>query len=212
MDAVREMLPEKPPIPVMFTPGCMDHPWLTTMFPPMGFEIEKSDPAGKTLTMINTDLDTVPLVPTTVIVKFPADTALVVDMLSIDFPAPPMDSATEEGVGEAAKAPVFGLTVVVRLTVPLKPCVPVRVIVTVVEVPASMPVVEGLEAMVKSGLGLLLRPNRDLACGRNAIVTVTRLAATSAMRVIATRRLLTCKTLASFLILFHRGPVTSVEY
>lgn len=66
--AVREMLPEKPPIPEMSTPGWMDHPWLTTMVPPMRFEIEKSDPAGKTPTMIDTDLDTVPLFPVTVIV------------------------------------------------------------------------------------------------------------------------------------------------
>lgn len=133
-------------------------------------------------------------------------------MLSVDFPVPPADSATEEGVGEVAKAPVVGLTVVVRLTVPVKPCAPVRVIVTVVEVPASNLVVEGLGVIVKSGLGLLLRPNKDLACGTNAIARVTRLAAASATRVIARTRLLMCKTLACSLILFHRGRVTGAEY
>jgi hypothetical protein len=65
---VREMLPEKPPIADTVIPGCVDQPWLTTMMPPMGFEMEKSDPAGKTLTATDADLDTVPLVPTTVMV------------------------------------------------------------------------------------------------------------------------------------------------
>ena len=68
MVVVREMLPEKPPIPETVIPGCADQPWLTTMIPPMGFEIEKSDPAGSTLTAIDTDFDTVPVVPTTVTV------------------------------------------------------------------------------------------------------------------------------------------------
>jgi len=68
MVVVREMLPEKPPIPETVIPGCVDQPWLTTMIPPMGFEIEKSDPTGSTLTAIDTDFDTVPVVPTTVTV------------------------------------------------------------------------------------------------------------------------------------------------
>ena len=53
---------------------------------------------------------------------------------------------TKDGVGDAENAPpVLGLTVLVRLTVPLKPFAPVSVVMTVVEAPASRLVVEGLE-------------------------------------------------------------------
>lgn len=157
---VRETVPENPLMALTAIVEVATVPFGVVKLDGMAF-IVKSGAGLLTVTETGTEWDSVPLVPTTCAVYDPLGVDVVVDTVSVVVPVPPDDRVTL--VALRVVVGPDGDMEDVRVIVPAKLLILVKVIAEDAEEPAWIVRLTGLAVMVKSGGG----------GGRTVTVTVT---------------------------------------
>lgn len=147
---VRETVPENPLIALTVIVEVIAVPLGVVKLDGMAFMV-KSGAGLLTVTETVTGWDSVPLVPTTCAVYDPLGVDVVVDTVSVVVPVPPDERVTL--VALRVVVGPDGDMEDVRVIVPVKPLILVRVIEDAAEEPAWIVRLTGLTAMVKSGGG-----------------------------------------------------------
>lgn len=147
---VRETVPENPLMALTAIVDVAAVPIGVVKLDGMAFMV-KSGAGLLTVTETETEWDSVPLVPTTWAVNVPLGVEVVVDTVSVVAPVPPDDRRTL--VALRVVVGPDGDMEDVRLIVPPKPLILVKVITDAAEEPAWIVRLTGLATMVKSGWG-----------------------------------------------------------